>query len=70
MQITVEQLQIAGIVVIVIMALAFVGWLVRSVIGISRGSPVYMLPDTGNDDDNAANDNDDPDHTDVHIHPH
>jgi hypothetical protein len=70
MTITVEQLQIAGIVVVVLIGLGFVGWLVRTVVGVSRGSPVYMLPDTSNNtDDNAADDNEDPDHVDIHIHP-
>ena len=68
MRITVEQLQIAGIVVIVLIGLGFVGWLVRRVVGISRGHPVYILPDHGNHDDNAADDNDDDGET--HGHPH
>ena len=57
MELTVEQLQIAGIVVIVLMALGFLGWLVRTVIRMQRGNPVYLLPDHSHDDDNAADDN-------------
>jgi hypothetical protein len=69
MQITVQQLQIAGIVVVVLVALGLIGWIVRAVIGMHRGHPVYMLPDTSHEDDNVADDNDN-DHTDIHIHPH
>jgi hypothetical protein len=67
MTITAEQLQVAGITVIVLIGLGFLGWVVRAAIRMHGGNPVYMLPDDSDDDAPGADDDDaDGSHGDPH----
>ena len=50
MELTPFHLQVAGIVILIAIAVGFLFWLGRTLLGMHRGDPVYMLPDP--DDDN------------------
>ena len=50
MELTPFHLQVAGIVILIAIAVGFLFWLGRTLLGMHRGYPVYMLP--GPDDDN------------------
>ncbi len=52
-------MQIAGVVVLVLIGAAFLWWVVHIVVGLHRGRPIYMLPDTHPDEhDDDADDGD------------
>lgn len=52
-------LQVIGAVILIGIGLGFLAWVVRRAIGIHRGRPIYMLPDTSPDeqDDEADDEN-------------
>lgn len=56
MELTPLHLQIAGVAIIIAMAVGVLFWAARTVLGMHRGHPVYMLPDP--DDDNGESDHD------------
>jgi hypothetical protein len=61
MTVTPEQLQVAGVVILILVALAFSWWLVRVAIGrTKRGQTAYWLqPDADNDPDDDDIEDDD-----------
>lgn len=63
MELTPLHLQIAGVAIIIAMAVGVLFWAARTVLGMHRGHPVYMLPDP--DDDNGDHGDDDGETTDL-----
>ena len=61
MTVTAEQLQVAGALILVLIALAFIWWLVRFAVARSkRGQTAYWLqPDADNDPDDDDIEDDD-----------
>lgn len=49
MELTPLHLQVAGVAIIVAMAIGFLFWAGRALMGIHRGYPVYVLPDPDHD---------------------
>ena len=58
MHLTVDQLQLAGIALLVLMGAGLLLWFVRAAIGWRDGSPVYILPDTTEEDTQDDEDGD------------
>ena len=57
-ELTPQHLQVAGIVVIVLIGAGFLWWVVHAVMGLHRGRPIYMLPDTHPDEHDDEPDDD------------
>lgn len=58
MDLTPLHMQVAGAAVIVAMAVGFLFWTARALLGMHRGHPVYVLPDPNRDDDFDGDDAD------------
>ena len=58
-ELTPFHMQVAGIAVIVLAGLGLLWWIVHAVMGMHRGRPIYMLPDTHPDTHDADQDDED-----------
>lgn len=56
MRVTPEQLQFVGVAILVLLGVGLLFWLTRAIMGWHNGNPVYMLPDSDEDDEQAGDD--------------
>ena len=52
-------MQIAGVAVLVLCGAGLLWWIVHTVMGLHRGRPIYMLPDTHPDEHDSEPDDED-----------